>query len=164
MPNKELIWILAARAKIGIKEVVGTKSNPTIVQWLKNLRSAWLDDSVPWCGTFVAQCLKESGLSYPSTWYRAKDYLDMTVKLDRPAYGCIVVFNRVGGGHVGFIVGKDAHGNIMVLGGNQADAVNIKPFSVDRVAGYRWPSTYPLQERFNLPLLDSDGRLSENEA
>lgn len=161
---KELAWIAAARAKIGIKEVAGVGNNPRIVEWLKKLRSAWLDDSVPWCGTFVAECLRESGFAYPSTWYRAKDYLNMSIKLDRPAYGCIVVFNRVGGGHVGFVVGRDKRGNLMVLGGNQSDAVNIKPFALDRVAGYRWCSQYPLAERFNLPLLDSDGKVSENEA
>lgn len=163
MSLPELTWIKAARSKIGIKETLGAKNNPIIVQWLKNLRSMWLEDSVPWCGTFVAECLREGGYQYPSTWYRAKDYLKMTTALNQPAYGCIVVFHRVGGGHVGFVVGKDKHGNLMVLGGNQGDAVNIKPFSVDRVLGYRWASKYPFPERFILPLLDSDGRVSENE-
>lgn len=160
----ELAWIKSARSKIGIREVKGSGNNPLIVGWLKNLKSAWLDDLTPWCGTFVAQCLKESGLNYPSTWYRAKDYLQMSVKLDKPAYGCIVVFGRVGGGHVGFVVGQDKHGNLMVLGGNQGDAVNIKPFSKDRVLGYRWPGIYPLPERYRLTLLDSDGKVSTNEA
>ena len=49
-------------------------------------------------------------------------------KLNNPAYGCIVVFSRAGGGHVGFLVGKDKQGNLMILGGNQSNAVNIKPF------------------------------------
>nr|WP_303803578.1 hypothetical protein [Snodgrassella alvi] len=37
-------------------------------------------------------------------------------KLYKPAYGCIVTFTRKGGGHVGFVVGKDTRGNLMVLG------------------------------------------------
>ncbi len=38
------------------------------------------------------------------------------------------------------------------------------PVALNRVAGYRWPSAYPSTGRFNLPLLDSDGRVSKNEA
>lgn len=164
MALKELDWIKSAREKIGIREIKGAKHSPKIIQWLKNLRSAWKDDETPWCGTYVAECLRDAGIRYPSTWYRARDYLNMPVKLNQPAYGCIVVFERKGGGHVGFCVGKDKAGNLMILGGNQGDAVNIKPFSKDRVLGYRWASTYPLPERFNLPILTSDGRFSESEA
>ena len=160
----ELSWIAAAREKVGIREVKGSKHSPVIIQWLKNLKSAWLDDETPWCGTFVAECLREANMRYPSTWYRAKDYLNLPVKLNQPANGCIVIFERTGGGHVGFCVGKDKSGNLMILGGNQGDMVSIKPFAKDRIVGYRWPSTSPLPERFNLPVLTSDGRFSENEA
>lgn len=51
-----------------------------------------------------------------------------------------------------------------MLGGNQGDMVSIKPFSTDRVKGYRWPSVYPYPERFNLPVISSDGRVSTNVA
>lgn len=84
--------------------------------------------------------------------------------MPRPAYGCVVVFSREGGGHVGFVVGRDKNGNLMVLGGNQGDAVSIRPFPVSRVTCYRWPSAYPSSGRFVLPLLDSDGKVSESEA
>lgn len=114
----------------------------------------------PWCGTFAAHCVTEAGLKPPKEWYRATAWLTLPVGLSRPAYGCVVVFSREGGGHVGFVVGKDQHGNLMVLGGNQGDAVSIKPFPLSRVTGFRWPST----GRFNLPVLDSDGKVSENEA
>ena len=62
------------------------------------------------------------------------------------------------------MVGRDKAGNLMVLGGNQGDAVSIRPFALSRVAGYRWPSSYPSAGRFNLPVLDSDGKVSEDEA
>ena len=87
-------------------------------------------------------------------------------KLDKPAYGCVEVFSRDGGGHVGLVVGRDRYGNLMVLGGNQGDAVNIKPFAVRRATAYRWCGTQalPAPHRYDLPLLDSDGRVSQNEA
>ena len=59
---------------------------------------------------------------------------------------------------------ESASGNLMVLGGNQGDAVRISEFSLDRVIGYRWPSVAPLPERYNLPIIGSDGKLSTNEA
>ena len=95
--------------------------------------------------------------------------LNTGTRLDKPAYGCVVVFDRAGGGHVGFVVGKDKQGNLMVLGGNQGDAVNIKPFATSRVAGYVWldwadgRKSAPKPERFELPLLDSNGQVSRNE-
>ena len=50
---------------------------------------------------------------------RAKEYAFAGKRLTKPAYGCLVVFTRQGGGHVGFVVGKDKAGNLLVLGGNQ---------------------------------------------
>lgn len=161
----ELNWIAEARKHVGLREIPGPKSNSVIQGWLRSLKAWWSDDSeTPWCGSYAAYCLQACKLAYPKEWYRAKAYLGMPVKLDKPAYGCIVVFDRAGGGHVGFVVGKDRFDNLMVLGGNQGDMVSIKPFSRDRVIGYRWPNLYPTNGRFKLPLLDSDGKVSTNEA
>ena len=50
-----------------------------------------------------------------------------------------------------------------MLGGNQSNAVNIKPFERKRVLGYRWPDGSE-PDNFALPLVTSDGRVSRNEA
>jgi uncharacterized protein (TIGR02594 family) len=45
-------------------------------------------------------------------------------KLAKPAYGCVAVKTRIGGGHVCFVVGKDkASGKLVCLGGNQSNMV-----------------------------------------
>ena len=70
-------------------------------------------------------------------------------------------------GHVGFVVGRDQHGNLMVIGGNQGDAVTVKPFSTDRVLSYHWPANdipYSGGGFESLPQVNSDGTLSTNEA
>lgn len=159
----ELPWIAVARGFIGVREVPGPRSNSVILGWLTKLKAWWAEDATPWCGTFAATCLKDSGLTPPKDWFRALSWLALPVRIDRPAYGCVVVFSRQGGGHVGFVVGQDRAGNLMVLGGNQGDGVNIRPFDRKRAVGYRWPSTYPTAGRFLLPVLDSDGRVSEDE-
>lgn len=151
----ELPWIAEARAHIGLKEIVGPKHNNTILGWLKSLSAWWSDDETPWCGVFVANCLRKAGRDLPRHWYRAKDYLTYGTTLDNPAYGSIAVLTREGGGHVAFVVGKDKQGNILLLGGNQGNMVSIAKYHPDRIISYRWPSLKgipqsPLPERYDL--------------
>lgn len=167
----ELPWIAEARKYIGMSEIVGTKAhNQTILGWLRKLGAWWSEDETPWCGTFVGAVLQASNRHVTKHWYRAKAWADSGTKLSRPAYGCLVVFNRSGGGHVGFVVGQDAKGNLMVLGGNQGNKVSIAAFDRSRVVAYVWPShengqpSVPYQSRFDLPKLQSNGKLSTNEA
>lgn len=166
----EPLWLQEARKHIGQKEIPGKESNPWIFSMWQRLKGAavwsWLgsdDSSAPWCGTFVAHCITSAGLPIPAHWYRAKAWLGWGQKVSFPVVGCVVVFERTGGGHVGFVVGKDWVGNLMVLGGNQGDAVNIRPFDMARVAGYRWPE-HEVMKIGPLPLVGSDGKVSTNEA
>lgn len=161
-PNSYL-WIAEAISCIGLSEVKGAKHSSKIVGWLKSLKAWWSDDETPWCGTFAAHCMTVAGVKPPKHWYRAKDWLNWGLVMKEPVCGCVVVFNRVGGGHVGFVVGKDKSGNIMVLGGNQGDAVNVKAFQPLRVAGYRWPTEIPVPRPGALPVL-AQAEVSTNEA
>lgn len=154
-----------ARSYIGVKEIPGAKHNPTIMRWLTALRSWVKDDETPWCGTFVAECMRASGYTYPTLYMRAMSWASWGDEVKLPIRGCVVVFQRQGGGHVGFVEGQDAKGNLMVLGGNQSNMVRVSPFSVDRVVAYRVPKGFvPKMEDFKLPLMASDGKLSTNEA
>lgn len=174
MKQTELEWVGVGRSKIGTFEVKGAKHNPVIVaMWELAFQATnqktWIkDDETAWCGAATAYCFAKSDLArhIPKDFYRAKAWAEAGTSLNKAAYGCIVVFARDGGGHVGIVVGKDAKGNIMVWGGNQSDAVNIKPFAVNRVLAYRWCGTQklPLASRYNLPLLNSNGQVSTNEA
>ena len=177
----ELNWVKLAREYVGLKEVKGTRHNPTIIKWLDEMgrfgdeaKAWWRDDETPWCGLFVGWIMGQSGRYVVKEWYRAKEWASpLLPRLDSPGYGCIAVLDRTGGGHVGFVVGKDARGNIMLLGGNQNDQVSIVAFAPSRITGYYWPSRWidgaamksvPASHRYDLPLLRSDGRLSSNES
>ena len=161
-------WIVRARSYIGLREIKGPKHEGRILKFWEAIKAPFRDDETSWCGAFVGGVLVESGLPIVSGGAAARSWLKLPVKLDRPAVGCVVIFWRGSpsgwSGHVGFVVGRDKPGNLMVLGGNQADAVNVKPFAVNRVLGYRWPSKWPTQDRFDLPVLSSDGKVSTNEA
>ena len=51
-------------------------------------------------------------------------------KLEKPVAGCVAVFSRMVADTLEFVVGAYKAGNLLVLGGNQADAVNVKAFPV----------------------------------
>jgi uncharacterized protein (TIGR02594 family) len=147
-----------------LREIPGTEHNPVILNWLYKLKAWWRDDETPWCGLFVASCFNELGYPIARTWMRARAWLDWGIVLHFPTVGCVVVFERQGGGHVGFVVGRDVDNNLMVLGGNQGNKVSIAPFSLDRVLGYRWPNNTVLSIVDKLPIVDSNGIVSANEA
>ena len=132
------IWLAAARADVGQRETLGPNDSPWIRRMLEKLGAKWLLGQ-PWCGGAVAVWMQASGFSIPTHWYRARACADWGHRLERPVHGCVVVFSRTGGGHVGLVVGEDAAGRLAVLGGNQGDAVNIRAFDRARVLAYRWP-------------------------
>lgn len=141
-------WIEIAKTYLGVKEVKGPQHNPKIVDmWKKIKRGGIKDDETPWCAAFVGACLEIAGI-VSTRFESAKSYLKWGVELSAPKMGCIVVFDRDGGGHVGFVVGVDKEGNLQVLGGNQQDMVKVSSFGRSRVAkgGYRWPEGVPISE------------------
>lgn len=158
----EFPWIAKGRALIGTTEIKGGKHNPEILQMWKGIKRGGIkDDETPWCAAFVGAMLERSNIR-STRFESAKSYLDWGVPLDVPVYGCVAVFTRVGGGHVGFVVGQTESGDLLILGGNQGDAVNIKAFKSDRVSGYRWHSGFGAIPKMMLPI--GSAQLSQNEA
>lgn len=139
-------WLDIAQRYLGTREIPGPQHEPRIQAWLRQLAAWWTDDETPWCGVFVAAALQDAGIKLPQHWYRARAWLDWGVPLATPVLGCVVVFERgPRSGHVGFAVGRDAADRLLVLGGNQGNAVTIAAFPRGRVLGYRWPAGQSLQ-------------------
>lgn len=152
MGSTEPAWLLAARKLRGTREAAGAANNATILGWakrlgLKILGIAYNADSVPWCGLFVAHCLREGGIDLGSmkVGVRAKAWADWGANLRAEALapGAILVFDREGGGHVAFYVGED-DAAYHVLGGNQGDCVSIMRLSKSRCVARRWPRGVPV--------------------
>lgn len=172
----ELKWLEYGRKLIGTTEIKGAKHNETVLALWQSafeatdqpIPAVFKNDETAWCGGFVGFVMANVGLTQhiPSAFPMARAWATAGTKLEKPAYGCVVVFTRSGGGHVGFVVGKDKFGNLMVLGGNQSDKVSIVPFAKTRAIAYRWCGTQELPNpiRYDLPLLTSSGKVSKNEA
>lgn len=156
---KELPWIAEARKHVGLRENTSkTEHNPTILGWLKALGAWWKEDETPWCGTFIAHCLQTAGVSYPKNWFRALSYLGGANRLDKPAYGCVAVKSRKGGGHVCFVVGKDmATGKLVCLGGNQSNMVCYALYATSDFDAFLWygETNQPTWMRFDLPVISN---------
>lgn len=138
---REPSWIDEGRRWLGVQEIPGAMHEPKIQAWLRELRAWWTDDETPWCGVFAAHCLRTVGVGLPKHWYRAKAWATWGIDLDEQLVGCVAVFERKGGGHVGFVVGKVGPDHLAILGGNQGNQVSIAAFSRAPIA-LRWPMEY----------------------
>lgn len=126
---------------VGITEIHGAQHNPKIIAMAKKAGNEWVqDDETPWCAAFVGAVLHDAGIK-GTMKLNARSYLDWGEEVTKPQPGDVVIFwrgTRDGWqGHVAFFVRFDEHGNIVVIGGNQNDAVSLKPYEVDRLLGYR---------------------------
>lgn len=167
------LWVEAGIALLGTHESAGSKDNPTIIDWAKeeggDIAQEYTHDEIPWCALFANHILTKVGLKGTETLW-ALDFAGHwpCVRLAAPAVGAFAPMKRNGGGHITIIVGKDQHGNVMGLGGNQSDAVTIAPFALSRLnQGFYWPKgpSLPQYIGFNsLPLINSSGKISTNEA
>jgi uncharacterized protein (TIGR02594 family) len=167
----EPAWLGHAQSLLGTREAAGAANSTTILGWAKLLGTKVLGmvynaDSVPWCGLFVANCLRAAGidLSAMKVAVRAKGWATWGSNLaaDRLVPGAILVFDRDGGGHVAFYVGEDAT-HYHVLGGNQGDKVSIMRLAKSRCIARRWPKGMPVIGK-PVRLAANGAAVSSNEA
>ena len=134
-------WMDIAMGEIGTTEIKGAKDNDRIVEYHQSVALRASDDETPWCASFANFCLKEAGIegtdSAAALSFRK---WGQEVKVSGLRYGDICVIDRGGGrGHVGFFVGFDRSGRLLLLGGNQDDQVNTTAFPLDAFAYFRRP-------------------------
>ena len=151
-------WLACAWAELGQREVRGSADNPRIRSYFKHV-GANHPDEVPWCAAFVGACLERVGQASTRS-LMARSYLGWGTRLDEGMPGAIAVLSRgrdPGAGHVGFLVGE-TEASVILLGGNQSDAVTVDAFPKSRLLGLRWPSEQAVVVR-DEP--ESDGNLFE---
>lgn len=143
----EAKWLTVAKAEIGQQEIAGSQHNPRILEYHAETTLNAKDDETAWCASFVGWCLRQAGL-VGTRLAAARSYLTWGDALADPVPGAIAVLwrgSRDGWqGHVGFYVGEDPAGQMLLLGGNQANKVSVAPYSHDRLLNFRWPTGVPL--------------------
>lgn len=138
-----------AQRFIGTKEIPGIASNPMVLAMLR-LDQEWpAGDEVAWCSGFVNYVawllrLPRSKSLAARSWLQ----IGIPIKLAEARADCdIVILQRGEGkqpgsdvvnapGHVGFYAGVQGD-DVLLLAGNQGDAVNISHFPQSRILGVR---------------------------
>ena len=138
-------WMDKAKSQLGVKEdFVNGSYNNTGSDVEKYMKSSGLPKGNPWCGAFVFWSLDESGINVTGVkgnpnW--ALNWRGFGNSIASPAYGAIATKKRTKGGHVGFVAGKTASGDVILLGGNQDDSVNYQSFPASQLK-YNYPNDY----------------------
>ncbi|MBL4650724.1 MAG: TIGR02594 family protein, partial [Aureispira sp.] len=149
-PLEKPNWISIAEGEKGVKENTSkTKHDPRVMEYHASVKGNINTDETPWCSSFVNWVMNKAGKGGTNS-AMAISWKKYGKKLDRPAYGSIAVIDWDGPGpgwkgHVGFVVGKKGN-NILLLGGNQANAVNIKTFSTSKIVAYVVPNGYDVPD------------------
>jgi uncharacterized protein (TIGR02594 family) len=141
VPYTDCPWMqcAAAEATAGVHETRGPGSNPRVAEYLRVVGFA--DDSVPWCSAFANWCMKEAGF-VGSGRANARSWLHWGKAIAACKLGAVAVFSRGNQphqGHVGFYAGVDGS-NLLVLGGNQHDAVCVRAYPSNHLLNMRWPT------------------------
>jgi len=149
MKKIELTAFDLAQRFVGVSEVAGSTANPQVLAMLR-LDEKWpKHDEVHWCSAFanyVAWLLRLPR----SKDLRARSWLSVgqSVNLDEAEVGFDVVILKRGPGtqpgpevidapgHVGLFAGREGD-EILVLGGNQTDSVNVSRYPSSQLLGIR---------------------------
>lgn len=137
-------WLAVATKEVGIKEYAGTDSNhPRIQLYLSTVNNLSdlekLQDETAWCSCFMNWCVEQCNTAgTDSAWAKSWGNWRTSVPVASAQTGDIAVFDRSSakgaGGHVAMFITLDAsQQNVLVLGGNQTDAVRYAWYPVDGV-------------------------------
>lgn len=151
---------------IGTREIIGSKHNPVIIDWAKDLglEKIYTNDEIPWCGLFVAYVVKQATFQPVKDPLWARNWNTFGTKQSVAMLGDILVFSRGTGGHVGLYVGED-NTCYYVLGGNQNNTVNITRILKSRCIGIRrcpWRVSQPVAVK--VYKYNSNTEISKNES
>jgi uncharacterized protein (TIGR02594 family) len=135
-------WLSEAWRELGQREVSGAGDNPRVMALYRDAGHAEIQhDETAWCAAFAGACLARAGLKGSGS-LMARSYLNWGEDAHEPRTGAIAVLSRAGdpaSGHVGFLLGETDN-NVILLGGNQGDAVSVAAFPRARLLGLRWPA------------------------
>lgn len=136
---KAPIEFALAELVAGVREFPDPGENPRIGEYLKVV-GLEPDDETSWCSAFIAWCHEQAQVPILHITGAARSWLQWGHPVEIPRLGDVVVLWRghrmSWQGHVGLYVGGGG-GSVILVGGNQGNAVSVAPFSTERVLGYR---------------------------
>lgn len=136
------IWVKNALKEVGVKEIVGGKHSPRVLEYHATTSGKYKDDETAWCGSAINFIMFKSGfgttVSMPE---RAKSWQEFGQGIKEPVVGAIAIKSRKGGGHVGIVLAVEGK-YLYLLGGNQGNEYNIKKYLISDFDSFRVPYGY----------------------
>ncbi|MCF6349806.1 MAG: TIGR02594 family protein [Flavobacteriaceae bacterium] len=128
----------------------------------------------PWCASFMNWCINESGYKYAKSASSLapihKDLKKYYKKIEKPIYGCIVVYKHKSDwkGHTGFLYGMNSNEKYLLLGGNQTDTIKLSEYGEytskskkKKLYGFYVPADYKVTNADYLTDEDKDLNLNK---
>ena len=135
-------WLRVARAEIGVRGFAAGSSNPRITEYHAGTNIGGYDDKANWCSSFVQWTLAQAGIAGTGSAL-ARSWLAWGESRDEPRVGCIAVLWRDDPqswrGHVGLFLRFEGD-DVVLLGGNQLEAVREHRYPRSQVLAWRWPA------------------------
>lgn len=134
------VWFRAAweERMFEVAEIPGLRNHPDILKYGETVDLKIDNEEIPWCSAFVNWCVQKSDHEGTNK-ANARSWLQWGKPILEPTFGCVVIFARPPhpeSGHVGFYVTQQQD-EILVLGGNQSNQVNISRYPLKNLLGYR---------------------------
>lgn len=143
-----LSWSMVELAK-NIREISGEGSCDRILEYHSHTMLKATEDEVPWCSAMVNCCMAECGMPGTNS-AAARSWLGWGNRCGFRV-GAIAVFWREQinsfMGHVGIALAEE-NGTVMILGGNQGNAVSIIRYPRDQLLSYRWPKDFNIKDYY----------------
>lgn len=145
--NSQFPWMEVALQEFHTQEGRGSANNPRVLEYHSACRGNIRDDETAWCSSFVNWVMREIGLE-GTRRANARSWRTWGTAVPSEAlhYGAITVLWRGSPsswkGHVAFLAGVE-QGNLILLGGNQGNAVSLKAYPRSQLLDFRWPSAFP---------------------
>ena len=126
---------------VGVREIPGKQHNSIIAGWTNRVLSWAFDDEVAWCSNFMNAMAEDCGYER-SKQANARSWLNVGEEVFKPELGDVAVFWRTSPdswkGHVGIFMGyTHDQKHIVLLGGNQGDAVSIALYPTHQLLSFR---------------------------
>ena len=149
-------WLDIAEGELGVVEIPGPRSHQKIVEYHSATSGGKAPDGVPWCSSFVCWLMRQSGIPHPAS-KSSQAWLKWGVgaPVTRGAIGVIRNPIRRYRGHVGIVAGYDYRMRIVLLGGNQKDAVSYRAYPFRKFVSFRLPALWATNPM--LPLMVPSG-------
>lgn len=137
-------WMAEMHRRMGLHEV---RDKARLIDFLKIGRFLGDPASLPWCGDAVESCIAKvlPDEPLPANPFWAQGWAIFGINVHAPLVGSVGVIRwSASSGHVGFVAGVESD-KVVLLGGNQQNAITLASFPRDKFIAFRWPKTFPVK-------------------